>query len=60
VREFVLGAQDDLLVALGVVTGMAAANPGRSAILVAEIEDRELRWPLASSRVVVGPHRMCT
>lgn len=35
VREFVLGAQDGLLVPLGVVTGMAAANPGRSAILVA-------------------------
>src|SRR5438270_5440049 len=35
VREFVLGAQDGLLVPLGVVTGMAAANPGRSAILLA-------------------------
>ena len=35
VREFVLGAQDGLLVPLGVVTGMAAANPGRPAILVA-------------------------
>ena len=35
VREFVLGAQDGLLVPLGVVTGMAAANPGRAAILVA-------------------------
>jgi len=35
VREFVLGAQDGLLVPLGVVTGMAAASPGRSAILVA-------------------------
>jgi VIT1/CCC1 family predicted Fe2+/Mn2+ transporter len=31
----VLGAQDGLLVPLGVVTGMAAANPGRAAILVA-------------------------
>ncbi|MFN8215352.1 MAG: VIT1/CCC1 transporter family protein [Solirubrobacterales bacterium] len=35
IREFVLGAQDGLLVPLGVVTGMAAANPGRAAILVA-------------------------
>lgn len=37
VREFVLGAQDGLLVPLGVVTGMA--NPGRSAILVAGIAE---------------------
>ncbi|MDX6564346.1 MAG: hypothetical protein QOE10_8, partial [Gaiellales bacterium] len=29
IREFVLGAQDGLLVPLGVVTGMAAAHPGR-------------------------------
>ncbi len=35
VREFVLGFQDGLLVPLGVVTGMAAANPGRGPILVA-------------------------
>jgi vacuolar iron transporter family protein len=35
VRELVLGAQDGLLVPLGVVSGMAAANPGRSIILVA-------------------------
>ncbi len=35
IREVVLGAQDGLLVPLGVVTGMAAANPGRTAILVA-------------------------
>jgi vacuolar iron transporter family protein len=35
IRELVLGAQDGLLVPLGVVTGMAAANPGRAAILVA-------------------------
>lgn len=35
IREFVLGAQDGLLVPLGVVTGMAAANPGKAAILVA-------------------------
>src|SRR5690242_70321 len=35
IRELVLGAQDGLLVQLGVVTGMAAANPGRAAILVA-------------------------
>ncbi len=39
VREFVLGAQDGLLVPLGVVTGMAAANPGRPAILVAGIAE---------------------
>lgn len=39
VREFVLGAQDGLLVPLGVVTGMAAANPGRSAILVAGLAE---------------------
>ncbi|MGE5409266.1 MAG: hypothetical protein ACM3NV_11725, partial [Syntrophothermus sp.] len=32
IREFVLGAQDGLLVPLGVVTGMAAANPGRAVI----------------------------
>ena len=38
-REFVLGAQDGLLVPLGVVTGMAAANPGRGAILVAGIAE---------------------
>jgi VIT1/CCC1 family predicted Fe2+/Mn2+ transporter len=35
IRELVLGAQDGLLVPLGVVTGMAAANPGKAAILVA-------------------------
>ena len=35
IREFVLGFQDGLLVPLGVVTGMAAANPGRGPILVA-------------------------
>src|SRR5205814_2243019 len=39
IREFVLGAQDGLLVPLGVVTGMAAANPGRAAILVAGIAE---------------------
>jgi VIT1/CCC1 family predicted Fe2+/Mn2+ transporter len=39
VREFVLGAQDGLLVPLGVVTGMAAASPGRPAILVAGIAE---------------------
>ena len=39
VREFVLGAQDGLLVPLGVVTGMAAANPGRAAILVAGLAE---------------------
>ena len=30
IREFVLGTQDGLLVPLGVVTGMAAAHPGRT------------------------------
>jgi VIT1/CCC1 family predicted Fe2+/Mn2+ transporter len=39
VREFVLGAQDGLLVPLGVVTGMAAANPGRAPILVAGLAE---------------------
>jgi len=34
IREFVLGAQDGLLVPLGVVTGMAAAHPARSLIIV--------------------------
>jgi VIT1/CCC1 family predicted Fe2+/Mn2+ transporter len=39
IREFVLGAQDGLLVPLGVVTGMAAANPGQAAILVAGLAE---------------------
>jgi VIT1/CCC1 family predicted Fe2+/Mn2+ transporter len=39
IREFVLGAQDGLLVPLGVVTGMAAANPGKAAILVAGLAE---------------------
>jgi VIT1/CCC1 family predicted Fe2+/Mn2+ transporter len=39
IREFVLGAQDGLLVPLGVVTGMAAANPGRGPILVAGLAE---------------------
>lgn len=39
IREFVLGAQDGLLVPLGVVTGMAAAQPGRAAILVAGLAE---------------------
>jgi VIT1/CCC1 family predicted Fe2+/Mn2+ transporter len=39
IREFVLGAQDGLLVPLGVVTGMAAANPGRSLIVVAGLAE---------------------
>src|SRR6478735_5103613 len=39
VRELVLGFQDGLLVPLGVVTGMAAANPGRAAILVAGLAE---------------------
>jgi VIT1/CCC1 family predicted Fe2+/Mn2+ transporter len=39
IRELVLGFQDGLLVPLGVVTGMAAANPGRGPILVAGIAE---------------------
>ncbi len=39
IREFVLGAQDGLLVPLGVVTGMAAANPARSLIVVAGLAE---------------------
>ena len=39
IREFVLGAQDGLLVPLGVVTGMAAANPSRSLIIVAGLAE---------------------
>lgn len=39
IRELVLGIQDGLLVPLGVVTGMAAANPGRAAILVAGLAE---------------------
>jgi vacuolar iron transporter family protein len=39
IREFVLGAQDGLLVPLGVVTGMAAANPSRSLIVVAGLAE---------------------
>jgi VIT1/CCC1 family predicted Fe2+/Mn2+ transporter len=39
IREFVLGFQDGLLVPLGVVTGMAAANPGRGPILVAGLAE---------------------
>ena len=39
IREFVLGAQDGLLVPLGVVTGMAAASPGRAVILVAGLAE---------------------
>jgi len=35
----VLGFQDGLLVPLGVVTGMAAANPGRAVILVAGLAE---------------------
>jgi len=46
IREFVLGAQDGLLVPLGVVTGMAAANPGRSAILVAGLAEA-VAWCIA-------------
>src|SRR5690242_16153892 len=39
IREVVLGFQDGLLVPLGVVTGMAAANPGRGPILVAGLAE---------------------
>ena len=39
IREFVLGAQDGLLVPLGVVTGMAAAGPSRSLIIVAGLAE---------------------
>ncbi len=39
IREFVLGAQDGLLVPLGVVTGMAAAHPTRSLIIVAGLAE---------------------
>lgn len=39
IREFVLGFQDGLLVPLGVVTGMAAADPGRGPILVAGLAE---------------------
>ena len=39
IRELVLGFQDGLLVPLGVVTGMAAANPGRAPILVAGLAE---------------------
>ena len=39
IREVVLGAQDGLLVPLGVVTGMAAANPSRSLIVVAGLAE---------------------
>ena len=39
IRELVLGFQDGLLVPLGVVSGMAAANPGQAAILVAGLAE---------------------
>ena len=39
IREFVLGTQDGLLVPLGVVTGMAAAHPARSLIVVAGLAE---------------------
>ena len=39
IREVVLGAQDGLLVPLGVVTGMAAANPSQSLIIVAGLAE---------------------
>src|SRR5690242_9726432 len=39
IREFVLGAQDGLLVPLGVVTGMAAAHPARSLVIVAGLSE---------------------
>ena len=39
IREFVLGTQDGLLVPLGVVTGMAAAHPARSLVVVAGLAE---------------------
>lgn len=39
IREVVLGAQDGLLVPLGVVTGMAAAQPSQSLIIVAGLAE---------------------
>ncbi len=39
IREFVLGAQDGLLVPLGVVTGVAAAHPTRALIIVAGLSE---------------------
>jgi VIT1/CCC1 family predicted Fe2+/Mn2+ transporter len=39
IREVVLGAQDGLLVPLGVVTGVAAAHPSRSLIIVAGLAE---------------------
>jgi VIT1/CCC1 family predicted Fe2+/Mn2+ transporter len=39
IREVVLGAQDGLLVPLGVVTGMAAADPAQSLIIVAGLAE---------------------
>jgi hypothetical protein len=50
IRELVLSAQDGLLMPLGVVSGMAAANPGRTAILVAgspRLSPDRSRWPPA-------------
>ena len=39
IREVVLGAQDGLLVPLGVVTGMAAASPSQSLIIIAGLAE---------------------
>ncbi|MFN8110057.1 MAG: VIT1/CCC1 transporter family protein [Thermoleophilia bacterium] len=39
VRELILGFQDGLLVPLGVVSGMAAAHPARSVIMVAGLAE---------------------
>lgn len=39
IRELILGFQDGLLVPLGVVSGMAAASPGRTVILVAGLAE---------------------
>jgi len=39
IREVVLGAQDGLLVPLGVVTGMAAAHPSQALIIVAGLAE---------------------
>jgi VIT1/CCC1 family predicted Fe2+/Mn2+ transporter len=55
IREFVLGAQDGLLVPLGVVTGMAAANPGRAAIsyLASEAEEALYAAEIADERLEI-------
>ena len=60
VREFVLGAQDGLLVPPGVVTGMAAANPSRSLIIVAglagEAEEKLYAAEIADEGKEIAEH----